>query len=69
MYLTFSFASLTIEFQSDSCAVQQILPGKYMLNVSTSAVDGHYADAAHALGSFVQRLAPLVVLQPACTPI
>lgn len=36
-----------------------------MLNVTTRAAEGQYAEAALAIGSFAQRLAPLTTLQPA----
>jgi len=36
-----------------------------MLNVTTQAAEGQYTEAALAIGSFAQRLAPLLVLQPA----
>jgi len=41
------------------------MASKFMLNVTTHAAEGLYVEAAQAVGSFAQRLAPLLVLQPA----
>lgn len=43
--------------------------GKYVLDVAAWAIEGQYAEAARAIGTFGQRLEPHVQLEPALMPI
>ncbi len=43
--------------------------GKWVMDVSTRVPEGKHVEGAKAVGSFAQRLMPLIVLQRAEVPI